>query len=251
MNLEILEKIGLTRSESRVYVALLKLGTTGVGEIINEAHISRSKIYDVLGRLIEKGLVSSVKEGKIRRFNAISPKRIHEFIDLQRKEVEKREKELNLIIPQLNNISPKSKAHAEILSGPRGIRAFFDMSIYNNHKKEEILVLGYSKDASLYFHAYFREYHKERISRKIPGRVIYDYETWFLKERDKRKFVEQRYLPKGVTTPAFIYIFGDTVGTITFTKGQRICFMIQNKIVARSYKEYFNMLWKQSIKTGK
>jgi len=251
MNLEILERIGLTKSESRAYMVLLKSGTVGVGDIIKDAHISRSKIYDVLNRLIEKGLVSSIKEGKKNRFNAIPPKRLHEFIENKKKDLEETEKELNSIILILDKIPKKSEVNAEILSGPRGIRAFFDMSIYNNQKKEEILVLGYSKEASQYFHAYFREYHKERTRKKIHGRVIYNYETWFLKDREKRKYVEQRYLPKGFANPTFIYIFGDSVGTIVFTKEQKLCFMIKNKIIAESYKNYFNMLWKQSINTGK
>ena len=192
MDNEILEKIGLTKSESRAYIALLKIGTTGVGEIIKEAHIPRSKIYDVLGRLIEKGLVSSVTEGRIKRFNAIPPKRLHEFIEEKKREVEEKEKELKSILPILNKITQKTETKAEILSGPRGIRAFFDMSILDNPKKEDILVLGYSKEASLYFHAYFREYHKERVKKKISGKVIYDYETWFLKDRDKREYEEKR-----------------------------------------------------------
>ena len=125
------------------------------------------------------------------------------------------------------------------------------MYLYDNPKKHKCYVLGYSKEASLYFHAYYRQFHKERIKRKIPGKVIYDYETWFLKNRNKRKYVEQRYLPKGIKTPAFIFIFGDTVGTIVFTKEQKLCFMIKNAVVADSYKIYFNLLWKTAIKTGK
>ncbi|PIN75708.1 hypothetical protein COV18_02570 [Candidatus Woesearchaeota archaeon CG10_big_fil_rev_8_21_14_0_10_37_12] len=252
MNAEVLEKIGLTKGESRAYVALLKLGKSSVGIIINEANISRSKIYDVLDRLISKGLVSIVTEGKIKHFTAIPPKRIHEFLEQQKQELEKREEALKMITPQLEKLPLlQTNTSAEILSGPRGIKTFFDMSLYDNSKKEEILVLGYSKEASLYFHAYFRKHHKERTRKKIPGRVIYDYETWFLKNREKRTYVEQRYLPKDMKTPAFIYLFGDVIGTIVFTKQQKLCFMIKNKMVAESYTAYFNILWKQAIKTGK
>lgn len=252
MDLEILEKIGLTKGESRVYITLLNIGTSSVGDIIRDARVSRSKVYDVLARLIAKGIVSSIIEGKIKKFNAVPPKQLHEFIERQKLEIEDKEEKLANLMPQLKAIAPKGiTTRAEILSGPRGIKAFFDMTLYENPKKDELLVLGYSKQASLYYHAYFRKHHKERIRRKIPARVIYDYETWFLKKRGKRTYVEQRYLPKGRKTPAFLFIFGDTVGTIVFTKEQKLCFMIKNKTVATSYKDYFDMLWKQSIKTGK
>jgi len=251
MDLEILEKIGLTKGESRVYITLAKIGLSSVGNIINNSKVSRSKIYDVLNRLITKGIVTSVTEGKIKRFNAVPPRQLKEFIDMQKEELENKEQKLNELIPKLQKISPSPETYAEILSGPRGIKAFFDMSNYNNPTNDELLVLGYSREASIYFHAYWRDHHKERIKRKIHGRVIYDYETWFLKERNKRKYVEQRYLPKGIKTPAFILVWADTVGTIVFTKEQKLCFMIKNKEVAKSYKDYFELLWKQSTKTGK
>jgi len=250
MDIELLGKIGLSKGESRAYVTLIKLGRSSVGGIIKQGKISRSKIYEVLERLKEKGLVSQVTEGKIKKFNAITPNRLHEFLDLQKKKIEEKNEELQKIIPELNAMQKRpTDGSAEILFGPRGIKAFFDMSLYENN--EEILVLGYSKEASLYFHAYFRAYHKDRIKRKISGRVIYDYETWFLKNRGKRKYVQQRYLPKGMKTPAFVYIFKDIVGTIVFTKQQKLCFMIKDEEVAKSYRTYFNMLWKHSVKTGK
>ncbi len=249
MNTELLEKIGLTKGESKVYLTLLKIGQTSVGEIINYSGVSRSKIYDILERLKEKGVVSYVIEGKIKKFNAVRPERLQDFLDSEKSEIEEKEKELQKILPSLNKILPKSnKANAEILFGTRGIKAFFEMSLKS---KEEILVAGYPPEASEYFHAYFRDYHKRRIKKKVSGKVIYDYETWFSKKRGKRKYVQQRYLPKGIKTPAFLYIFEDIVGTIVFTKEQKLCFMIKNKEVSNSYKAYFNILWKQSTRGDK
>ena len=250
MDLTFLEKIGLTQGESKVYIALLYLGSSSVGPIINRAKVSRSKVYDILDRLIQKGLVSYVYEGKTKKYDAVSPKRLHEFLEVESKELEQKKQKLEEILPTLENLSKYSdNTKAEVFHGPRGIKAFFDMSLYDN--KEINYVLGYPKEASLYFHAYWRKYHKERIRRKQYGKVLYDYETWFCKNRGKRKYVEQRYLPEGIKTPAFIYIFGDTVGTIVFTKEQKLCFMIKNQIVADRYKEYFMMLWDHAVKTGK
>ncbi len=249
MDLTSLESIGLTTGESKVYISLLELGPSNVGKIIKKAKISRSKIYDVLSRLQQKGLVTFVKEGKIQKFNAFQPKQLTEYINKQQQELTQREETLLHLIPQLEKITPPSKnTSAEILLGPRGIKAFFEMSLHENPKKEEILILGYSKDASLYYHAYFRQHLKEKLKLKIPSKVIYDYETWQLKQRNKRRLEQQRYLPKGFKTPAFIYIFGNIVGTIVFTKQQKLCFMVKNKEVADSYKQYFNMLWNQAIK---
>jgi HTH-type transcriptional regulator, sugar sensing transcriptional regulator len=251
MNSKLLEEIGLTNGESRVYLALTYLGISSVGPIINKSSVSRSKIYDVLNRLIVKGLVTTIIEGKIKKFNSVSPNQLIKIIDKEKLDLKKKENLLNNLIPVLNSIKPKPKTQAEILNGPKGITSFFDMAVLENPKKHEIMFLGYPKEASIYFNAYFRDYYKMLNKKKIFGRVIYYYETWFLKNRNKRKYVKQRYMKKGVTTPTFIVIFGDYVGNIIFTPEQKLCIMIKNKEVAKNYKNYFEIAWKQSIKTGK
>ena len=53
-----LGKIGLTPGEAEVYEALVELGLSSAGDIIKKANIASSKVYDVLHRLINKGLAS-------------------------------------------------------------------------------------------------------------------------------------------------------------------------------------------------
>ena len=65
MEYKILEKLGLTETESKIYMILLRLGSTHVTPVIKKAELHRATVYDVLDRLIEKGLVSYIiKEGK-------------------------------------------------------------------------------------------------------------------------------------------------------------------------------------------
>ena len=61
--------------------------------------------------------------------------------------------EANKILKGLG-INPNDKA--EILSGTKGIKAFFDMTLYENPNKNEVLFLGYTKAASMYFNEYFK-----------------------------------------------------------------------------------------------
>src|SRR5918996_6276567 len=54
-----LRQLGLSSGEARVYISLLGLyAPSKVGLIVKESHVSYSKVYDVLRRLTEKGLVS-------------------------------------------------------------------------------------------------------------------------------------------------------------------------------------------------
>jgi sugar-specific transcriptional regulator TrmB len=62
MELQDLKKIGLTHGEIKIYEALLDLGECTRTILAKKSGISPSKIYDVANRLIEKGIISSVKK---------------------------------------------------------------------------------------------------------------------------------------------------------------------------------------------
>ena len=59
MDTKILEKIGLTNGESKVYLALLEIGLSSTGQIIEKSQITSSKVYIILQKLEKKGLVIS------------------------------------------------------------------------------------------------------------------------------------------------------------------------------------------------
>ena len=53
MDETLLEKLGLTKGEIKVYLALNKLGESSIGPIGKESKVSKSKMYDILDKLIE------------------------------------------------------------------------------------------------------------------------------------------------------------------------------------------------------
>ena len=80
MNEKLLEEIGLTKGEIKVYLTLLKLGETTTGKIIEEAGISSGKIYEILDKLIRKGLAGFIIKDKTKHFAAASPNRIVDYL---------------------------------------------------------------------------------------------------------------------------------------------------------------------------
>jgi sugar-specific transcriptional regulator TrmB len=70
--LNVLQSLGLSDYESKVYFGLVLLGPAKASEISKQAEVPRSKIYEVLESLIEKQLVEVSKE-KPKLFKAIGP----------------------------------------------------------------------------------------------------------------------------------------------------------------------------------
>ena len=63
------------------------------------------------------------------------------------------------------------------------------------------------------------------------------------KDREKEKYSEVRYMPKGYISPAAIDIFEDYV-YIFLWEEKPFVFMIKNKTIADSFKSYYQFLWK-------
>lgn len=66
-------ELGLSSTETKVYLAALKLGPTSVQEIAKKAKLSRTATYDAVSALQERGLISTFERGKKRFFSAEDP----------------------------------------------------------------------------------------------------------------------------------------------------------------------------------
>lgn len=70
--MDALKGIGLNLYERRLWVALLARGTSSAGELSEIANVPRSRVYDVLQGLADKGFVV-VQTGKPIRYVAMAP----------------------------------------------------------------------------------------------------------------------------------------------------------------------------------
>ena len=81
MDTKPLEKIGLTRNESLVYLTLLRLGVSRTGEILKKSQLNSGKIYEILESLKVKGLASESVINNVKHFAAAPPKQILEYVE--------------------------------------------------------------------------------------------------------------------------------------------------------------------------
>jgi HTH-type transcriptional regulator, sugar sensing transcriptional regulator len=93
----ILEKLGFTLNESKVYLALINHKSCTIQEIAKSTNIHRRNIYDVINRLIEKGMVCEIINSSGSLYKAFDPEKI-ESIYMQKIN------ELSSIMPSLKSI---------------------------------------------------------------------------------------------------------------------------------------------------
>ena len=128
MDTSALEGIGLTKGEIKAYLALLELGPSATGDIISKAEVSRSKVYEMLERLMKRGLVSFVIKENLKYFEAAPPAQIIEYRERTKKDLERKESEIKGLLPELKRLQGIAKVpqSATVYEGVRGIQTLYN-----------------------------------------------------------------------------------------------------------------------------
>ncbi|MEK6835189.1 MAG: helix-turn-helix domain-containing protein [Nanoarchaeota archaeon] len=242
--LEILEELGLSEAESKVYLALLETGSTLAGLIIKKTGLHRGTTYQILQRLKEKGLVSSVIKGKKQYFEAVNPERLLDVL-------KEKEEKLQEILPKLKTRLELNKEKQEITvySGVKGIRSVLDKVLEELNPKGEYFDFGVSGLFRDVMPAYWDLWQKRKKKYKIKSYVIFNEE---LKHKNpkilKDYYGEKRFHPKKYSSITDTIIYKDTVILFIWTAKPPVAIVIKNKDNAESYKNQFRFMWKHAKK---
>jgi sugar-specific transcriptional regulator TrmB len=235
-----LERLGLTKIEARVYLTLLKIGSTKTGLLIKKTGLHRATIYDVLKRLIEKGLVSYIIKGKIKYFQITSPEYFLDKLKEDENNLKEKEVFVKSLVGKLKKIKEETKIKEEssIYEGFKGMKVIFNDIL----ESKEYVCLGSTAKLKDILGNYFYIFQNRKKQLKIKARLLFD-KSLKNSEYLKDIYGEIKYLPKEYGTPISTFIYDDKI-VIIITKEIPVAFLLENKEVANSFKNYFELLWK-------
>jgi sugar-specific transcriptional regulator TrmB len=242
MEEKLLQEIGLTNSEINVYTTLLKSGSIKVGDLMKQVNLHRSRVYEAINRLTEKGLVSYIIKNNIKFFEATDPERLLSYIEEQKEKLNEKESKIQKIIPELRKQIPSSLPHAEahVFAGKEGFKTIRKDVL---KQKQDLYLIGAVGKEDKFLQYFFPNFNKLRIKNKIKWKILYDGEVKG-KKITKLPLMETKFLPKEYSSPAVINIYGDKVVNVLWKEDNPLCFMIINKDIADSYRKWFELLWK-------
>lgn len=232
---EVLESLGFSSNEIKVYLTLNDHGSTPAGKIAKIAKIDRSSCYNALKLLLEKGLASYVVVGNTKHFQATGPKRLLDYV----KEQEENVKE---ILPELHarHKSAKIEGQVRLFKGIKGVKSIFlDIA----RTGENNYVFGSEGQFSEKMPEFALQFDRLKKENKIRTQLILRKGH---KELDK-KTSEYRFLTTVDKSPAVTNIYGDKIAIIIWTEEPE-GIVIENKAAAKAYKSYFDILWKHAKK---
>lgn len=243
----VLHEAGFTEGESAMYLALLRVGESKVGPLIKVSGISRSKVYDILERLIIKKVASKIEKNNILYYQALSPHTIVNFIKEKERKLKTEEEKLREIIPQLNSLLPKQDMNIKVYEGIEGFKTMIERTINELTKNDIYRAWGISKTTEA-MRRYALKIYQIQKEKKFKARSIFDKEGVYKIEERKNKLHEIRILPKEFHTPTLFTLYKDTVGIHTGNEETIVSIVIKNKDIAESFAVTFEAMWKISKK---
>ena len=230
-----LEKLGLTKIEAKIYLALLKEGNSLASKIIKKVQMHRATVYDVLDRLIEKGLVSSTKKDGKNYYQVVDPERFLDIFQEKKNDSLSKEREIKSLVGKLKKFKEKSStSEVEVLTGKNGLK--FLMRDLLTIK--EFLVLGGEIRFFEYLPIYTKHWIRERERKKVRARILAN-----LVPRKKWSYNKHKLLPKDLRFPSATIVYQGKVAIILPEEPIKII-LIRSDNVYRSYKSEFEVLWK-------
>ncbi len=236
-----LEKFGLETREAAIYLKLLELGQSTANNISKSTRILRQTVYEILDKLIEKGLVSHSIKGGVKYFEAADPSKFKSILS-------EKQKIIDSVLPQLGAIQKLTvtKPKIEVYEGIEGLK-----SIYNDiikSKPKELLEYGNSQSFIEIMKFYFIEnYIKRRVERKIRLRLLTE-KNEITKEHyatDKKSLRETKYLLDIHEISTAGYIYGNKVAMLSLVENP-VGVIIENTEFADTQRVFFELLWKNA-----
>ncbi len=231
---QVLENLGFSPNEIKVYLTLNDHGSTKAGKISKLAKIDRSSCYNSLKILTEKGLVSYVMIGKVKWFQAAGPRRLLDYLKEQENDVQE-------ILPELHmrHKAAKVEGQVRLFKGIKGIKSILLDIVRTGQNNYVFGSEGQLSDRIPEFAAQLGRLKRENnLKTKMlirKGR----------KELDD-KTTEYKYLPVEASTTV-TNIYGRKIAILVWTDEPE-GIIIENESAAKAYKSYFDFMWKHARK---
>jgi len=239
---EALQDLGLSQTEAKIYEALIEMGPSSIPALSLKIQVHRRNVYDVMPKLLKKGLVYQIVESKESVFAPVEPGKLNDLI------VE-RQSRLDEILPALTAQFKKTATNEAVYvyHGKEGFKNYLRDILRVGEDVYFVGAKGGWFDPEL--QVFVRHFLKKAQEKKIQYRHIFDAEVkTFAPDLLKALGKPYKFFPKKYSTTGAIDIFGDHIVTFSGLTLKQITddvalTVIVNKELADCYRTWFQFMW--------
>lgn len=233
--------LGLTESETKIYLASLRLGPTSVQSIAKAAKLSRTAAYDTISALQSRGLMSSFERNKKRFVSAEDPDRVISYF---KSRIEDMNAKFSTLSSNLSELKMKSGGDRPIVRFYEGDDAVY--ALFHDFASVHPLSVCELANLDMVYSTIDPKVLQE--SRKVVDptstyiRLLHIGET-----RNPREGMNYRQLDKSVFGEFFgdIWIYADRVAFVSFM-GKVVTIIIEHAVFADTVLFLFDVAWEGS-----
>lgn len=239
-----LQHLGYSEKESRVYLALLELGTSPASTIARFIRENRVTIYSILKLLVKKGIVLESRKNTVSVYTALNPEIL---IEQERTRYEQLKSSLPEFLSLMNPHAKKPKVtFYEGLDGLKNLLRELILDFQNYPTTELYGFLG-AKTMDPIFESFLRnslEVEKQK-PKETPTHVILvgDYDYWYA------NYCREKYLTKTVEELTFpmeheIFAYENKVVILMYHSEELSGVIIESQSLAKGIRSMFELVWK-------
>jgi len=119
-------------------------------------------------------------------------------------------------------------------------------------KGEEYYYMGIPTKQPGFYHEKWKQDHERRVKAGIKCRLLFERKTKkeILSNRNSYEGCDARYMPFEIDTPTWIMGYKDTTAIVIIGKNP-VTLEIKNKDISKSFRNYFEAIWKMTKPFGK
>ena len=248
MLLQVLEQIGLTEKESKIYLALLEMGAQGATTIGNKTQINRSTCYLILENLSEKGLVTTHTEGNVQYFEAQEPSSLITYLNKRQNELVIQQNIVQNNMPYLEAIKKENTGSTttKYFKGTDGILNLY-LETLKTDAKLIYSFLNISEIPDELLKTLEEIYVKERIKKNISAKIIYISNEKSSKHmsifKDEESLRHMKHIKTDYNLSVEIQCIGDKTIITNFSPDNTFGILIKNSELADSIKTLHKIMW--------
>ena len=247
---KLLEELNFTQGESKVYVFLITVKEINAKQISMQTGLSLSKTYEILERLILKGLVTQLSRNNVKYYCSLPLEALNSILENEQENILKKQKELKKLISKNKKNNTVSKStQIRIFSGYNGIKTFYK-ELENIYKNEEYY--GFMIDSEIVKNKIILRlidnFHKLRSQDSKKSKILIEentnYNTIKLK---KNPYPYYEFRATKSLFPKNLSIIGDKVihFNINVKEDKYEVIETTSNTLASTYRELFLKLWNE------
>lgn len=245
MHENLLKNLGLAEDEARVYEKMLELGVAPIQKILPKSGLKRGTLYNVLRRLVERGLLIEKEGAKKATFEVASPAALEKLMATETARIEENKKRLGDALPQLASLYNLAmhKPNVQFFEGMDGIAKVLEDSL--TAKTENYTYID-NEAMSKYAGKLNDAYVKKRATLGIKKKML-TIDSPYIRDRIKTfdPSMTAVHVIDGKNYPfaTVMQIYDNKVSYITLRDDSMIGVIIEDESIARMHRTLFEFTW--------